>query len=135
MKYGINRIMLFPLHLAFDPSHQQIHDFLLLLFIQLNTLRNTIPPVKASSAAAGASMLRDEHRMTVHRRLLSVVWYDSRRQPLSDEVLCVEADGIHAFFPDIGFVFFFQGKTCPKFRSLKPIQCLINCLHADYLHP
>lgn len=49
-------------------------------------------------------MLRDEYRMTAHRRLFSIVFRVLRSQPLPHKVLCVAADLVHALFGNIGLI-------------------------------
>lgn len=95
------------MHLTFEPSHQQINNLLLLPLIQLHAFRHLVPLLEAAPAAAGAGVLREEHRMAAHRSLLSVVGDNGRCEPLPDEVLRVAANGVQAFLPHIRFVLFF----------------------------
>lgn len=123
------------LHLACNPCHQKVYDFFLLAGAQLHPFRHAVPFIETSPAAAGARVLRQKNRVAVHGRLPAVVRYDSRCQPLPDKILRVAADRIHAFFPDIGFVFFFKSETGPKLGSLQFCQRFLNCLHVFCLLP
>ena len=76
----------FSLHIAvklsLDPCHQQFYDAFLLILRQLPSHRDMIPLMQAS-AAAGAGVLGDKHRMPAHRRLLAVIGDACRYKPRS----------------------------------------------------
>lgn len=63
-----------------------------------------MPFEQALAAAGGGGVLGDEYRVAAHRRLPAVVGDFRRRQPLTDKIFGMPADGVEPFLPDIGNV-------------------------------
>lgn len=81
------------LHLEINPRHNEVYNFFLLRWGQLDAHRDAVPFVQAFSAAAGSRVLCDEHRVPAHGCLLAIFGIVGRRQTGADEVPRVLADG------------------------------------------
>ena len=69
-------------------------------------------------------MLCDEHRMTTHRRLLSVIWDICRGFSFCNEIFCVFPDCIQSFFMNVINIFLLKMKSASKpgiAKSLKQL--------------
>ena len=60
-----------------------------------------MPFRQTAAAAAGGSVLRDEHRMSPHGGLLAVVFRFGRCKPLGDEICRVVGDRIPPLLADV----------------------------------
>lgn len=87
-------------HLPLDPGHEEIDDASLPLGGDGDPARHFPPLREAIAATAGAGVLRDENRVSAHRRLSSVVSWIGGREACSDEPLAMCADGCDAFLVD-----------------------------------
>ena len=70
-------------------------------------------------------MLCDEHRVTTHRCLLSVIWDICRCFPFCNEILCVFPDRIQSFFMNIINIILFKMKSAPKSGVSKSLEQLL----------
>ena len=120
--------------LSLDPCHQQFHDALLLILRQLPSHRDVIPLMQASTAAAGAGVLGDKHRMPAHRRLLAVIGDACRCKPRSDEVGSVALNGLHTLVRYVLPVLLTQMELCAEGGSLQTGKRLLNCRHDPSPH-
>jgi len=100
--------------LSLDPCHQQFHNALLLILRQLPSYRDVIPLMQASTAAAGAGVLGDKHRMSAHRCLLAVIGDVCRCKPCSDEVGSVALNGLQALVRYVLPVLITQMELCAE---------------------
>lgn len=62
-------------------------------------------------------MLGDEYRVAAHRRLPAVVGDFRRRQPLTDKIFGMPADGVEPFLPDVGNVRRLQPEAAAERRT------------------
>jgi uncharacterized membrane protein len=76
-----------------------------------------VPLRETPTAARGGGVLRDEHRMTPKRRLLSIVPRLGGRQPLSDEVCRMREDGEQTLRFQVRVVFRPEPDLPPKWRA------------------
>ena len=76
-----------------------------------------MPFEQAPAAAGGSGVLGDEYRVSVHRRLPTVVGNFRRCQPLADKVFGMPADGIEPFLPDVGNVRRLQPEAAAERRT------------------
>lgn len=90
------------LHFVFYPSHNKVYYLFFLRFCERCALRHIVPFAKAIAAAGGGGVLRDENRVTFHRRLPAIVWYYGGGQTRMHEIARVSAYLVHAFFAHIG---------------------------------
>ena len=81
--------------LPLNPCHEKVDDPPLSLGGDRDPERHLPPLGEAVAAAAGTGVLRLEHGMPAHRRLLPVVRRISRCEPRSDEVLAMGAYRLH----------------------------------------
>ena len=81
--------------LPLNPCHEEIDDPPLSLGGNRGPARHTPPLRETVAAATGASMLRLEHGVSAHRRLLAVVRRVRWRESRSDEVLAMGAYRLH----------------------------------------
>ena len=79
-------------HLPLDPRHEEIDDAALPPGWNLGSAWYFPLPCETVAATTGASMLRLEHGMPAHRRLLAVVRRVCGRKARSDEVLTMGAN-------------------------------------------
>lgn len=86
---------LFTSHFALNPCHEKVDDAALPLGGNLDPARHTPPLRETVAAAAGTGVLRLEHGMPAHRRLLPVVRRVSGSESRSDEVLAMGAYRLH----------------------------------------
>ena len=94
----------------------------------LNAARHVPPLHEAVAATAGAGVLRLEHGMPAHRRLLPVVRRFSGRETRSDEVLAMAANRLDAFLGDVIPIRYRQVKTGTELRLRQPGECGIVCV-------
>ena len=87
--------------LAVDPRHEEVDDAGLAFWRDVHSFRNLPPFGEAVSAATGAGVLRFEHGMPSHWRLLAIVGRVRRSEACANEVLAMAADRLDAF---IGYV-------------------------------
>lgn len=76
-----------------------------------------MPFEQALAAAGGGGVLGDEYRVAAHRRLPAVVGDFRRRQPLTDKIFGMPADGVEPFLPDIGNVRRLQPEAVAERRT------------------
>ena len=62
-------------------------------------------------------MLGNKDRVVTHRRLPAVVGDFRRRQPLTDKIFGMPADGVEPFLPDIGNVRRLQPEAAAERRT------------------
>lgn len=74
-------------------------------------------------------MLRDEHRVAAHRRLLAVVARLRRRQPLRDEVAGMREHHRQALVPQVGLLARTQAKALAKGRAPQGGEQLVEVPH------
>ena len=91
-------IYLLALHL--NPGHKEVDNTSLPLGWYLNPARHVPPLREAAAAAARACVLRDEHGVSAHRRLSSVMLWVGWGKARSYEPLAMGADGGDAFLVD-----------------------------------
>ena len=94
--------------------YKEADDRFLFRFRQFSVLRDAVPFLHASAAAAGRGVHGFEYRMTAHRRLLSVICRLRRRELDLDKVPGVTLYRLLAFFLKIGKVLPAQMKACPE---------------------
>ena len=85
------------------------------------------PSASECRAAAGAGVLRLEHGVSAHRRLLPVVRRVRRCEPHSDEVLAMGANRLNSLLCDILPVRFREMEATTELRLRKPGECGIVC--------
>lgn len=103
---------LLALHL--NPGHKEVDNTSLPLGWYLNPARHVPPLREAAAAAASACVLRDEHGVSAHRRLASIVHGVGWRKARPDESLAVRSDGAEAFLVDEALI------ERRRFRLLRP---------------
>ena len=81
--------------LPLNPCHEKVDDPPLSLGGDRCLARHLPPLGEAVAAAARAGVLRLEHGMPAHRRLLAVVRRVRWREARSDEILAMGADSLH----------------------------------------
>ena len=87
-----------------------------------------LPPIgEAITTTAGTGVLRLEHGMPAHRRLLPVVRRARRCEPRSDELLAMGADRLHSLLSDVLPIRFRKMEATPELRLPKPGECGIVC--------
>ena len=79
-------------------------------------MRNAVPFFQTPPAAAGCSVLCDEHRVAAKRRLFAVIGDDRRGEALGDEILGVGEYHGQAFALHVGGVFSPQVKAAAESR-------------------
>jgi len=115
-------------HLPLDPCHEKIDDPPL-SFCGDRGAASHLPPLgEAVTTTASTSVLRLEHGMPAHRRLLPVVRRARRCEPRSDEVLAVGADRLHSLLGDVLPIRFREMEATPELRLPKPGECGIVCV-------
>jgi hypothetical protein len=85
-------------HFPGNPCHDKGNDEVLLSWRKLAPLRDAMPFVKASSAAAGAGVLRHKNWMSVHGGLSSVIGDVGGSKPRADKVFSMPAYGFQSSF-------------------------------------
>ena len=91
------------------------------------------PPLfQAASAAGRRSVLSYEDRMSLHRRLLSVVGRFHHSQSLAYEILGMPPYGLSAFLREVLPLRGRKMKPRPKFRSRQPLKRFF-CCHGNRL--
>lgn len=106
--------------LPLDPRHEEIDDSPLPLGGDGDPARHSPPLREAVAAAAGTSVLGDEHGVPAHRRLLPVVRRICGRETRSDEVLAVRANRLHSLLCDVLPVRSREMEATPELRLRQP---------------
>jgi hypothetical protein len=83
------------------PASDRRHGVIELLAAHLAASRNVVEFFQASAAARGRSVLRDEHRVTAKRRLLSIVPGLRRRESLRQQIAGVHQYGVEPLLFEI----------------------------------
>jgi hypothetical protein len=86
------------LFILLDPPHDERNHKVDLRIRKLPPLLDTVPFLKAVSAACAGGMLCDEYRMVFHGGLLPIVLGKCRCKAASDKIDGVLPDGRRPFF-------------------------------------
>ena len=120
--------------LPLDPCHEKVDDPPLSLGGDRGPARHLPPLGEAISTTAGTGVLRLEHRMSAHRRLLPVVRRISRWEPRSDEVLAMGAYRHHPLLCYVLPVRIREMESTPELRFRKPRESRIIAVYQISTH-
>lgn len=116
-------------HLPLDPRYQKIDDAALPLGGNLDPSWYTPPFRETVAATTGASMLRLEHGVSAHRRLLAVVRRVCGREARSDEILAMGADSLQPLLGNVFLVRLRQMESTAELRLHQPRKRRLVVLH------
>ena len=112
--------------LGAKPAKEDREDVRFLFSCQGMTFGDTMPFLKAASAAGCGPVLSDEDRVIPHRSLLAVIRWIGEGETLLDELLSVQHHSVQPFALQ---VFPFSGTEAEPATEVRTSQPLENLIH------